>query len=79
MEKLVKYIVDNLVNNHEAVSVTSEKENEKTCVIRVKVASEDMGKVIGKQGKIAQSIRSIVKTASASEENKVRYIVKFEE
>ena len=78
MEKLVKYIVDNLVSNKDAVYVTEEPGDKET-VIRVVVAKEDLGKVIGKGGKIAQSIRSIVKTAAASEETKTRYFVKFEE
>ncbi len=78
MEKLVKYIVDNLVSNKDAVYVTEEPGDKET-VIRVVVAKEDLGKVIGKGGKIAQSIRSIVKTAAAGEETKTRYFVKFEE
>lgn len=78
MEKLVKYIVDNLVSNKEAVYVTEEPGDKET-VIRVVVAKEDLGKVIGKNGKIAQSIRSIVRTAAAGENTKTRYFVKFKE
>ena len=76
MEELVKYIVNALVENKEAVAISSE-ETEKETVIHVSVAKEDMGKVIGRHGKIAESIRSIVKT-SASGTNK-KYFVKFEE
>ncbi|MGN1212956.1 MAG: KH domain-containing protein [Christensenellales bacterium] len=76
MEELVKYIVGQLAQNKEQVEVTS-KEDEKGIVITVKVDSDDMGRVIGKGGKVAQAIRSIVKTAS-SKTNK-KYVVKFEE
>lgn len=79
MESLVKYIVENLVSNKEAVKVEVEEERENSFVIRVKVAKEDMGKVIGKNGKIAQSIRSIVKTAASLQDSKARYFVKFKE
>ena len=76
MEEIVKYIVDKLVSNKEAVSVLSE-ETERETVITVKVAKEDMGKVIGRNGKIATSIRAIVKTASNGTGKK--YFVKFNE
>ncbi|MBQ0017410.1 MAG: KH domain-containing protein [Clostridiales bacterium] len=79
MDALVKYIVENLVSNKEAVKVSTENESENTIIIHVQVAKEDMGKVIGKGGKVAQSIRSIVKSASSMEESKNRYFVKFEE
>lgn len=78
MEELVRYIVENLVSNKEAVKITSENDNDDV-VIKVAVAKEDMGKVIGKGGKIAQSIRAIVKTASNQNQTKARYFVKFEE
>ena len=78
MEELVRYIVENLVSNKEAVKITSENDNDDV-VIKVAVAKEDMGKVIGKGGKIAQSIRAIVKTASNQSQTKARYFVKFEE
>ena len=76
MEEIVKYIVDKLVSNKEAVCVETE-EKERETVITVKVAKEDMGKVIGRNGKIATSIRAIVKTASNGTGKK--YFVKFNE
>ena len=76
MEELVKYIVSQLVNNKDAVEVTSNKD-EQGVVIIVKVADGDMGRVIGKNGKVAQAIRAIVKTASNKLDEK--YAVKFEE
>ena len=76
MEEIVKYIVDKLVEEKEALVVSSdEKDNNVT--IYVSVAKEDMGKVIGRNGKVAQSIRAIIKTASSGT-NK-RYFVKFDE
>ena len=49
----------------------AEKEDGKALVIEVKVAESDMGKVIGKQGRIAKAIRSVVKAAAAKEDKKV--------
>ena len=74
MEELVKFIVTSLVDNKEEVKVTSEVDNNDV-VITVNVAEEDLGRIIGKNGRIAQSIRAIVKSCSAKE--KKRYIVKI--
>ena len=49
----------------------TEREDKKTTVIEVRVAENDMGKVIGKQGRIAKAIRSVVKAAAAKEDKKV--------
>ena len=70
MKELVKEIAVALVDNPEAVVVT-EKETEKEIVITLQVSEEDMGKVIGKQGRIAKAIRSVVKAAASKEEKKV--------
>ena len=70
MKELVAVIGKALVDNPDEVVVTeSEKEDE--IVIELKVAPEDMGKVIGKQGRIAKAIRSVVKAASSKMEKKV--------
>ena len=70
MKELVEVIAKALVEHPEEVVVTeTEKENE--IVIELKVASSDMGKVIGKQGRIAKAIRSVVKAAASREEKKV--------
>lgn len=68
MKGLLKVIAKSLVDNPDEVVVT-EKETEKGLVLELKVAPSDMGKVIGKQGRIAKAIRSVVK-AAASRENK---------
>lgn len=74
MEELVRYIVTNLVDNEEQVKIESVRENDSINII-VTVAPDDIGKVIGKNGRIAQSIRAIVKSVSAKE--KIRYNVKI--
>ncbi len=76
MEKLVEYIVKSLVVDEQSVQIsTTEDENEK--VLHVMVNPDDMGRIIGKGGKIASSIRTIVKSLSAKEDKKV--FVKFGE
>ncbi|MGL6173255.1 MAG: KH domain-containing protein [Cellulosilyticaceae bacterium] len=70
MKNLVEVIAKELVDYPEQVCV-SQKEDDQTVIIELKVAPEDMGKIIGKQGRIAKAIRSIVKSASATSEKKV--------
>ena len=70
MKELVEVIAKALVEHPEEVVVT-EKENGKTTVIELKVAQSDMGKVIGKQGRIAKAIRGVVKAAASKSDRKV--------
>ena len=70
MKELVEVIVKALVDDPESVVVT-EKEEGRTTIVEVKVADSDMGKVIGKQGRIAKAIRAVVKAAASKEEKKV--------
>ena len=70
MKELVEVIAKALVDNPEEVSVT-EKDKEKELVLELRVAQGDMGKVIGRQGRIAKSIRAVVKAASANYPKKV--------
>ncbi len=70
MKELVEVIAKALVDDPESV-VVNEREEKKTTVLEVKVAESDMGKVIGKQGRIAKAIRSVVKAAAAKEDKKV--------
>ena len=60
MKELVEVIAKALVDDPESV-VVNEREEKKTTVLEVRVAESDMGKVIGKQGRIAKAIRSVVK------------------
>lgn len=65
MRELVEYLVTELVEKKDAVEITEQED-----VILVRVDKSDMGKVIGRQGKIAKAIRTIVKAACANEEKK---------
>lgn len=68
MGELVEYIAKALVDNPDEVSV-NEIEGSQSVIIELRVAQEDMGKIIGKQGRIAKAIRTVVK-AAAIKENK---------
>ena len=70
MKELVKIIATELVDHPDQVTVT-ETQTEKGLVVELKVAPEDMGKVIGKQGRIAKSIRTLVKAAATRDDSKV--------
>lgn len=70
MKELVEVIAKALVDNPDEVLVT-EKENGKNITVELHVAPSDMGKVIGKQGRIAKAIRSVVKAASSKDNLKV--------
>ena len=70
MKELVEVIAKSLVDNPDEVVVT-ETVSPKEIVVDLKVAQSDMGKVIGKQGKIAKAIRTVVRAAAAKEEKKV--------
>ena len=70
MKELVEVIAKALVDHPEEVSVIEKKEG-RTTVLELYVADGDMGKVIGKQGRIAKAIRSVVKAAAAKEDKRV--------
>ena len=70
MKELVEVIAKAIVDDPDSVAV-SERQDGRTTVIEVRVADSDMGKVIGKQGRIAKAIRSVVKAAAAKEDKKV--------
>lgn len=70
MVELIEYIAKSLVDDPSSVDVTLSK-NDDSIDITLKVASNDMGKVIGKQGRIAKAIRAILKAVSLKEDVKV--------
>ncbi len=70
MKELLLYMAKNLVDDPEAVTVNEIKDDEGT-VLELRVASGDMGKVIGRQGRIAKEIRTIIKTVAQRTGDKV--------
>lgn len=76
MEEILKTIIENLVDQKDHVQI-SRTDDEKGVLLKVKVADEDMGKVIGKQGRIAKAIRTVMKAITSKEHKNVGII--FEE
>ena len=70
MGELVEYIGKSLVDNPDMVEV-NEVEGSQSLIIELKVAPDDMGKVIGKQGRIAKAIRTVVKAAATKDNKRV--------
>lgn len=70
MEEILKTIISNLVDNKEAIEI-NQVEGEKSIIFEVKVAEADMGKVIGRQGRLAKSIRTVMKAVASKEHKKV--------
>ena len=70
MKELVQYLAKALVNNPDAVEV-KETEGENALVLEVKVAKEDLGRIIGKQGRTAKSIRTLLNAAASRTNRKV--------
>ena len=70
MKEILETIILNLVENKESVEVKEKNEND-TIVYEVKVAEGDMGKVIGRQGRLARSIRAVIKAVANKEKKKV--------
>ena len=70
MKDLVEIIAKSLVDNPNEVHV-NEVQGEQDLILKLRVAPEDMGKVIGKQGRVAKAIRTVVKAAALNEEKKV--------
>lgn len=70
MKELVKYLAKSLVNNPDAVEV-AENEVEDAAVFELKVAKDDLGRIIGKQGRTARSIRTILNAAASKTNRKV--------
>ena len=70
MKEVLETIIKSLVDSPEAIEI-KEVENDKTIVFEVKVAEEDMGKIIGRQGKIAQSIRTVMRAVANRKYKKI--------
>ena len=70
MREILETMIKNLVDNPEAVTI-NEVEGEKNIIFEVKVAEGDMGKIIGRQGKIAQSIRTVIRAIANRKDKRV--------
>jgi predicted RNA-binding protein YlqC (UPF0109 family) len=70
MKELVRYLAESLVTNPDAVEI-KEGENDGASVIEIKVAKEDLGRIIGKQGRTAKSIRTLLNAAASRENRRV--------
>ena len=70
MKEIIETIILNLVDDKEAVQI-NELQGEKLVVFEVKVAEGDMGKIIGRNGRLAQSIRSVIKAVASKQQKKV--------
>jgi predicted RNA-binding protein YlqC (UPF0109 family) len=65
VKELLEYMVKELVDSPDSVEITEEEEDDKTVIFKLKVAEEDLGKVIGKKGRTANALRVILRAASA--------------
>ncbi len=70
MKEVLQTIIENLVDDKDSVEI-KEVNGEQSIIFEVKVAESDMGKVIGKQGKVANSIRNIMKSVASKEKKRV--------
>lgn len=70
MKEILETIIKNLVSDKDAISI-NEIDGEKSIIFEVKVAQSDMGKIIGKEGRVAKAIRTVVKAVAAKEEKRV--------
>ncbi|MBS6475135.1 MAG: KH domain-containing protein [Clostridiales bacterium] len=71
MEELIRHIVAALVSKPDEIDIRSIEQADGGITVEVRVAQEDMGKIIGKQGRIARAIRTVVKAASTAQKQRV--------
>lgn len=65
MKELLEYMVKELVDSPDDVEITEEEEDDRTVIFKLKVAEDDLGKVIGKKGRTANALRVLMRAASA--------------
>ena len=70
MKEILKTIIENLVDDTESIEIT-EKENNKIIELQVRISKDDMGKVIGKQGRTANAIRTLMKSVAGKKKKKI--------
>ena len=71
MKELIEYIAKSIVNDPERVVVTEETNEQGVIVLKLQVADEDKGRVIGKQGRIAEAMRTLIRVKAAKAGTKV--------
>jgi predicted RNA-binding protein YlqC (UPF0109 family) len=71
MKELIEYIVKSIVSDPDKVSITTE-DGEEGLILKLEVAPEDKGRVIGKQGRVAEAMRTLLRVKAAKEETRVR-------
>lgn len=71
MKELVEYIVKSIVTDPDKVVIT-EEDSEEGLLVKLEVAPEDKGRVIGKQGRVAEAMRTLLRVKAAKEETRVR-------
>lgn len=76
MKDLLLFIVQSLVDDPGSVNITETADSEDSVTFEIRVAENDMGKVIGKQGRIAKAIRAVMKSAASKEHKKVTVDIK---
>lgn len=76
-DELIKYIAENLVNDASSVAI-KRKDNGRTVVLELTVAQEDMGRVIGKNGRVANAMRSLLRALSDDDRRGKRIILEIE-
>jgi predicted RNA-binding protein YlqC (UPF0109 family) len=79
MKDLLHYIVTSIVDKKDAVLIEEEIQDDGTVTLRLRVDDADMGKVIGKEGRVIKAIRSIVRIAAIRERKKVYIVLKEDE
>lgn len=74
MEEFLKYIISQLVDKKEEVQISKTEENQ-TLVFTISVSSDDMGKIIGKEGRIVNAIRNLLKVLAVKEKKRVMLVL----
>jgi len=70
MQSLIEFIARNLVDNPDAVEVESVRENRFATVLRLRVHEDDLGKVIGRQGRVAKAMRTLMRTSGSLQQKR---------
>ena len=75
MKDLAKFLLSHLVTNQEAIEIDEQESDDKSVTLTLKVAKEDMGKIIGKQGKTIRAIRDVIKILALKQDKYVNVVL----